>query len=544
MRTLRVVRVIAAWVFVSLLAACGGGGSGGGGALTSSTGGTATGYLIDAPVAGASYTTSSGLSGVTANDGSFTYHTGDKIKFTVLGIGLGNAVAVPANGVVTPVTITGEDSSGATVTTANAPNATLMAQLLQTLGNISPTTSNGALVMPTTNTALQQQLVALFNSGGLTAVVNGLQTALSNAGITGVTVVSSAAAISTMNAAIQATTSAAASPQYANSTWTATGSGGGATLQFLANGTVEGLTGSQTVVYGIWTVNSDRSLTVNVAGGGGGTATATLTSADLAANPSSCSSCLQVTPGNGTPWTGSMTQSSPGSQNPYAGIWFSTFTPNSAGTANNMQSGTIAFIAESNGSIFGQVLGQGNASANGSWTPSTGAISGSGSSGGSTTSMVGSFATQTGTLSVNGTVVGSLNLSRNPPPPLPYAGVYSGHYKLSCPGCNGGNGESANGTMMITVNSDGTFSTVTSTTFTSNINGDNFGANVGFQGRVASSGAINASAGNNPNGCQNFFAAPWTSGQITNGMLSVTYSQQPATCPAVSGSITATFVPG
>ena len=429
-------RVIAALAFVSALVACGGGGGGGASASTTGKDSTAAGYLIDAPVAGASYTTSSGLSGVTASDGSFTYHTGDKVAFTVLGVSLGAPVAVPGNGVVTPVTITGEDSSGAPATTANAPGAGLMAQLLQTLGNISPATSNGALVMPTANSALQQQLTALVTGGGLTAVVAGLQTALSNAGFTGATVVSSATAISAMNAAIQAATSAAANPQYANSTWTVTGSGGAATLQFLPNGTVEGMAGSKrTVVYGTWTVNSDGSLTVNMASENGGSATATLASADLAAKPPSCSGCVHVNPANGSPWTGSMTQASPGSQNPYVGIWFANFTPNSAGTVNNMQGGTIALIAESNGSIVGSVLGDGNGPVSGSWTPSSGALSGSVG----TTPLVGSFATQAGTVSVNGTIMGTLAFTRTSgiiSLSAPITMSWKNNFTVACGDCN------------------------------------------------------------------------------------------------------------
>ncbi len=450
MHTRKLARIAASWALLTVLAACGGGGGGGsGGGGGTPAGSTATGYFVDAPVAGASYTTSSGLTGTTASDGSFAYHTGDTIAFSVLGVSLGSPVAIPGNGVVTPVTITGEVSSGTAATTTNAPNATRIAQLLQTLGAVSSAVPDGLLAMPT-NSALQQQLNALFQNGGIVAVINGLQQALANAGITGVTLVSASTAVNSMNAATQSATSAAANPQYANSTWTildnAPGSGG-ATLQFLANGTVEGLGGSGggggvQPISGTWTVNSDGSISLNASGGsGGGTAIATLTRANLAAIPPSCPGCVQITSGSGTAFTASMTQASPGSQNPYVGVWFGVLTPNSAGTANNPPSGTLAIFAEANGSLVGNVLEQGSATISGSWTPSSGAFSNNVSTGGSTTSVVGSFATGTGTVSVNGTVVGTLALTRT----LSMASLsapitinWSNSFTTTCGDCNPG----------------------------------------------------------------------------------------------------------
>ena len=204
--TMRSGGAAAALAMAAVLQGCGGGS---GGASPATVAHSTVGYFVDAPVAGATYTTSSGLTGITGSDGSFTYDTGDTVTFTVLGIPLGNAVNVPGNGVVTPVTITGEGSPGNTVTTNNAPMATAIAQLLQTLGEVGSSSSSnasGSIVLPSGTAAapLQQSLATLDQQGGISAVVNGLQTALSNAGITGVTVVPPATAVTNMNTSIQA----------------------------------------------------------------------------------------------------------------------------------------------------------------------------------------------------------------------------------------------------------------------------------------------------------------------------------------------------
>ena len=394
------------------LSACGGGG---GGSSSPSSAALSTGNLVDAPAAGVNYTTSSGLGGVTGIDGSFSYRAGDTVAFAVLGVTLGQAVAVPSGGVVTPLTITGEDSSGATVTLSNAPNATALAQFLQTLGLVSGSTT-GNLIMPVTNTTLKQQLLTLYAGGGLHGVLSGLQVALTNAGITGVTVVPATTALGNMDQAIQAVASSAANSKFANSTWFASGTGGNATLELLNNGMVEGLTTSGKAIFGNWVVNAG-ALTIQVSGVGGGSATGTLSSADLAASPPACSACLNVTPSSGSPWTGSLAETAAGTANADAGVWFGTFTPNSNGTANNLQGGAVVFIAESNGSISGSTVGGGGGSiSGGGWNASTGSVSmqatGGVGSGGQSMNIAGSLATQTGTLSVGATVMGTMAFTR------------------------------------------------------------------------------------------------------------------------------------
>jgi hypothetical protein len=106
-----------------------------------------------------------------------------------------------------------------------------------------------------------------------------------------------------------------------------------------------------------------------------------------------------------------------------------------------MQSGTLAVFAEANGSLVGNVLGKGNATISGSWTPLSGTFSNSVSTGGSTTSLVGSFAAGTGTASVNGTVVGTIALTRA----LTMASLsapitinWSNNFTTTCGDCNPG----------------------------------------------------------------------------------------------------------
>lgn len=69
-------------ISVVLLSACGGGGS--------STSTTATGVIIDSPVGGLEYMTSSGTTGITNASGEFTYQTGDMVTFMIGGTTLGN----------------------------------------------------------------------------------------------------------------------------------------------------------------------------------------------------------------------------------------------------------------------------------------------------------------------------------------------------------------------------------------------------------------------------------------------------------------------
>jgi hypothetical protein len=162
-----------------LLGACSSGGDGGGTTPVASVP-LPTGTLIDAPVAGVSYTTSSGLSGTTNGQGQFNYRPGDTVTFAIGGMTLGSVPATPR---VTPLNLLGTATFSdprvvnlsqllLTLDTNPDPNLiSLPSQLpnLQGLDLTSPTFDTeaaaivgGPLVLEGTATAhLQQQLAAL-----------------------------------------------------------------------------------------------------------------------------------------------------------------------------------------------------------------------------------------------------------------------------------------------------------------------------------------------------------------------------------------------
>ncbi len=93
-----------------------------------------TGYFIDAPVEGLSYTTDSGESGVTDNYGRFHYKEGDKVRFMIGKLDLGEATP-DQEGLVTPETIADN-------------NETLKVQLLRVLQGLDSDgdPSNGIVI--------------------------------------------------------------------------------------------------------------------------------------------------------------------------------------------------------------------------------------------------------------------------------------------------------------------------------------------------------------------------------------------------------------
>ena len=66
--------------------------------------GSATGVLSDAAVGGVSYTTSSGVTGTTAADGSYKFNPGDTVTFKLGALTLGTATAT---GIITPMELSG-----------------------------------------------------------------------------------------------------------------------------------------------------------------------------------------------------------------------------------------------------------------------------------------------------------------------------------------------------------------------------------------------------------------------------------------------------
>lgn len=91
-------------------AAAGGGGGGGSSATTTTpTGTTQTAVLVDDVLIGVSYTTSSGLSGKTGSDGSFSFKPGDTVTFKVGNATLGSFTPTVGDLVVTISDLAGND---------------------------------------------------------------------------------------------------------------------------------------------------------------------------------------------------------------------------------------------------------------------------------------------------------------------------------------------------------------------------------------------------------------------------------------------------
>lgn len=131
-------RVLSTLTVSSLLLLCACGGSG-------SSSPTATGYFIDSPVAGLSYTSGT-LTGLTGTDGSFTYEVGQPVTFKIGNMVLGT-VSVDKNNRIFPVDLV----IGAT--DENHGNVSLMAQLLQTLDS-DKDPSNGITISDQTRAAI------------------------------------------------------------------------------------------------------------------------------------------------------------------------------------------------------------------------------------------------------------------------------------------------------------------------------------------------------------------------------------------------------
>lgn len=80
---------------VALAACSGGGGGSDDGGDTVDAAGSSRGLFVDAEVEGLSYTTSSGVEGVTDENGTYNYTPGDEISFSVGGVDIGTVTAAP-----------------------------------------------------------------------------------------------------------------------------------------------------------------------------------------------------------------------------------------------------------------------------------------------------------------------------------------------------------------------------------------------------------------------------------------------------------------
>lgn len=131
--------------------------------------GSATGVLLGSTaVSGASYTTSSGNSGVTNEEGQFDFTYGDTVEFKIGKLSLGN---VPAREIITPITLAEEDEN-------KLSNLITLLQSLDADGD----SSNGITILNDTADALSSS-INLQGSPDTFADSANLQDALEASGI-------------------------------------------------------------------------------------------------------------------------------------------------------------------------------------------------------------------------------------------------------------------------------------------------------------------------------------------------------------------------
>jgi hypothetical protein len=394
------------WILIAATAAlthCGGGG--GGTPIGIGSGGSAaqSGQLLDEPVGGVSYYSSSGAGGCTAaapcqTDGSGGFHfaAGDTVTFIVFGVKLGSAQLVGnSDGSVTlvkPNTLTGEaDPAG--------PLAIRIAKLLHMVSTETQQALqiNTALDANSVKSAVPSADASQITDFGPLAAVTGQSVPLD----------SDIKAILTQTAALTP-----AAVGFVGSVWRATcdsGCGGG-TFAFKSDGEVIGITNDGGVIAGTWSVAADSSAVLNMVSSSGGSASGT-----VPAGKTSCTSCLTLKQANGSSTTLSLAlvASATGTSNPYAGVWYVRATVTAQGTAAGLKSGGAVVLAAPDDHIYGVTDG-GDAFA-GTWGTA-------GDGKGTTTVPVnqgqqtGAFtfdlATHSGTLSVAGTPYFTLDFSR------------------------------------------------------------------------------------------------------------------------------------
>jgi hypothetical protein len=132
--------------------------------------GSATGVLSDAAVGGVAYTTSSGVTGTTAADGSYSFNPGDTVTFKLGGLTLGTATAT---GIITPMELSG-------VSAVKLQNLLVLLQSLDSDGN----PANG-ISIPAGAAAAVAASVNLDGSTATFASDAGVQAAMTAGGIAG-----------------------------------------------------------------------------------------------------------------------------------------------------------------------------------------------------------------------------------------------------------------------------------------------------------------------------------------------------------------------
>lgn len=122
-----------------------------------------TGQLRDDPIDGVSYSTSSGMSGVTSNGGQYAYRAGDVVTFRLGTLVLG---VTPASGVVTPLELAAGSAN-------KLQNLLVLFQSLDNDGNPDNGISISAATSGGVTTAMDlTALPATFASTANTALVN------------------------------------------------------------------------------------------------------------------------------------------------------------------------------------------------------------------------------------------------------------------------------------------------------------------------------------------------------------------------------------
>ena len=134
--------------------------------------GSLTGQLVDAPVTGVRYSTSSGVSGITDVNGSYRYNAGDVITFSLGGLTIGAVTATPR---ISPLELAG----------GNATKLTNILVLLQSL-DADATPANGINITAPTAAAVTSAInlaqdPLVFASTANTA----LRSAMTAGGLTG-----------------------------------------------------------------------------------------------------------------------------------------------------------------------------------------------------------------------------------------------------------------------------------------------------------------------------------------------------------------------
>ncbi len=412
--------LIAGALATALLGACGGGG--GGSTSTAAGAGAApvanlAGVLNDAPVAGARYFTSSGSGGCTSSapcttnaQGQFNYAAGDAVTFTAAGVTLGTTStlqpAADGSTTVTPVSLV----SGATLPTDPGPTA--IAQFLQTLNSVAASTTGsgapGVLMMPSDAATTGKLATALSNAGITSAssvTTATLQTAMNTAfGANQITVVPASTATATLTEGVN-------SSGFIGTVWSGTCTcGGGATIYFQPGGALTGFTADGELLAGSWagSTTAGGGVTVQASASGGGYGTGT-----IPANSNSGTVTVYSSTGvqKGTLTFNKVVSAAASTATQYLGGWYATYTPNATGLAAGDSGGTAYIIAAADGTLYGITDGS-SAPFQGTWSTANGQGSASWTENSKSITIAIDLSSGTGTVTVGGQTYGTISFSR------------------------------------------------------------------------------------------------------------------------------------